>query len=185
VHIFLCLRSDLRLSGPTSGLLPSNARFLPDGPVLERLPTSYLVVPRYLNAITSLRILIFTGFTHFSSVGSTSQQVSDQFHARVMPYDIHIPITQCATGNKPPSTVPAKGRHSVFEIRRACKNFGTAQLSSPPFFPMLSILVSPLPAPSHQPRLLPISTLPLLPSYCSSPTPSRYASNPLHSPNAA
>jgi len=45
-----------------------------------------------------------------------------------------------ATGNKPPSTLPAKAKFGPYEMKRACKFFGTAQLSSPPFFPMLSIL---------------------------------------------
>jgi len=45
-----------------------------------------------------------------------------------------------ATGNKPPSTVPAKGKYGVFDMKRACKFFKTPQLTGPPFFPMLSIL---------------------------------------------
>lgn len=45
-----------------------------------------------------------------------------------------------ATGNKPPSTVPAKNKYGPYDLKRAVTFFGTPQLSGPPFFPMLSIL---------------------------------------------
>lgn len=45
-----------------------------------------------------------------------------------------------ATGNRPPSTVPAKAKYGVYEMRRAVEQFGTVNLTGPPFFPMVSLL---------------------------------------------
>lgn len=45
-----------------------------------------------------------------------------------------------ATGNKPPSTVPAKAKFGGYDLARACEHFGTVKLTSPPFFPMVSLL---------------------------------------------
>jgi len=45
-----------------------------------------------------------------------------------------------ATGNKPPSTLPAKAKYGVYDLARACEHFGTCKLTGPPFFPMVSLL---------------------------------------------
>lgn len=45
-----------------------------------------------------------------------------------------------ATGNKPPTTLPAKGKHSAYDMRRSIVQFGTVKLTAPPFFPMVSLL---------------------------------------------
>lgn len=45
-----------------------------------------------------------------------------------------------ATGNKPPSTIPAKAKYADYDLARACEHFGTSQLTPPPFFPMVSLL---------------------------------------------
>ncbi|OCL14456.1 DSBA family oxidoreductase [Glonium stellatum] len=45
-----------------------------------------------------------------------------------------------ATGNKPPSTLPAKGRHSTHDTARAGKYFGAPKVKTPSFFPILSLL---------------------------------------------
>lgn len=45
-----------------------------------------------------------------------------------------------ATGNKPPSTLPAKARYGPYDLARACEHFGTCWLTAPPFFPMVSLL---------------------------------------------
>jgi len=46
------------------------------------------------------------------------------------------------SGNKPPWTLPAKATYSIFDIERASKYFGTHDIRTPEFFPILSILVS-------------------------------------------
>lgn len=45
-----------------------------------------------------------------------------------------------ATGNKPPSTLPARGRYGPYDMRRALEQFKTVPLSAPDFFPMVSLL---------------------------------------------
>lgn len=45
-----------------------------------------------------------------------------------------------ASGNKPPGSLPARGKYLKYDLTRTCKYFGTEQLSPPPFFPMLSLL---------------------------------------------
>lgn len=45
-----------------------------------------------------------------------------------------------ATGNKPPTTLPAKGKYSPYDMRRAVEAFQTVKLTGPPFFPMVSLL---------------------------------------------
>ena len=45
-----------------------------------------------------------------------------------------------ATGNQPPSNLPAKAKYGPYDLRRACEHFGTMSLTSPPFFPMVSLL---------------------------------------------
>ncbi|KAJ9662081.1 hypothetical protein H2198_001623 [Neophaeococcomyces mojaviensis] len=45
-----------------------------------------------------------------------------------------------ATGNQPPSTLPAKAKFSPYDMQRAIEHFGTVKLSAPPFFPMVSLL---------------------------------------------
>lgn len=45
-----------------------------------------------------------------------------------------------ATGNKPPSTLPAKAKYGPYDLARACEHFGTCKLTAPPFFPMVSLL---------------------------------------------
>lgn len=45
-----------------------------------------------------------------------------------------------ATGNKPPGSLPAKGKYSPYDLKRTVQHFGTIPLSSPPFFPLLSLL---------------------------------------------
>lgn len=45
-----------------------------------------------------------------------------------------------ATGNQPPSTLPARGRYGPYDMRRAVEHFQTIPLSGPPFFPMVSLL---------------------------------------------
>ena len=46
------------------------------------------------------------------------------------------------SGNKPPWTLPAKARYGAYEMQRALQYFGTMELKSPAFFPILSIVVS-------------------------------------------
>lgn len=45
-----------------------------------------------------------------------------------------------ATGNQPPSTLPARARYGPHDMKRAVQHFQTAPLTSPPFFPMVSLL---------------------------------------------
>lgn len=45
-----------------------------------------------------------------------------------------------ATGNQPPSTLPARARLGPYEMKRAVKHFQTGPITSPPFFPMVSLL---------------------------------------------
>lgn len=45
-----------------------------------------------------------------------------------------------ATGNQPPSTLPARGKYGPYDMRRAVENFQTVKLTGPPFFPMVSLL---------------------------------------------
>ena len=45
-----------------------------------------------------------------------------------------------ATGNKPPSTLPARAKYGPYDMKRAIEHFGTPTLSAPPFFPMVSLL---------------------------------------------
>lgn len=45
-------------------------------------------------------------------------------------------------GNKPPWTLPAKAAYGKFDGQRACKYFGVPPISTPDFFPILSIMVS-------------------------------------------
>jgi glutathione S-transferase kappa 1 len=44
------------------------------------------------------------------------------------------------TGNKPPWTLPAKAKYSVFDTARAKKYFGVPSAKTPDFFPILSLL---------------------------------------------
>ena len=46
------------------------------------------------------------------------------------------------SGNKPPWTLPAKAKYGAYEMKRAIQHFGTIDLQAPPFFPILSIVVS-------------------------------------------
>ena len=46
------------------------------------------------------------------------------------------------SGNKPPWTLPAKAKLSAYELPRGMKYFGSETLSSPSFFPIMSLLVS-------------------------------------------
>jgi hypothetical protein len=46
------------------------------------------------------------------------------------------------SGNKPPWTLPAKAAYGVFDTERAKRYFGTQDIRTPEFFPILSILVS-------------------------------------------
>lgn len=43
------------------------------------------------------------------------------------------------SGNKPPWTLPAKAKYSPYDLKRAIKYFKTPPLSSPDFFPILSV----------------------------------------------
>ena len=45
-----------------------------------------------------------------------------------------------ATGNVPPSTLPARGRYGPYDMRRGVEHFGTVKVTTPPFFPMVSLL---------------------------------------------
>ena len=45
-------------------------------------------------------------------------------------------------GNKPPWTLPAKAKYSAFDRDRAVKYFKTPYITSPEFFPILSVFVS-------------------------------------------
>lgn len=44
------------------------------------------------------------------------------------------------SGNKPPAQLPARGRYLRVDLKRAAKYHKTVELSSPPFFPMNSLL---------------------------------------------
>ncbi|KAF2837939.1 glutathione S-transferase kappa 1 [Patellaria atrata CBS 101060] len=44
------------------------------------------------------------------------------------------------SGNKPPWTLPAKGKYSSYDTARAKKYFGVPNLRTPSFFPILSLL---------------------------------------------
>ncbi|KIM80311.1 hypothetical protein PILCRDRAFT_822436 [Piloderma croceum F 1598] len=44
------------------------------------------------------------------------------------------------SGNKPPWTLPAKATYGVFDTERAKRYFGTQDIRTPEFFPILSIL---------------------------------------------
>ena len=46
------------------------------------------------------------------------------------------------SGNKPPWTLPAKAAYGPYDLKRAIKHFESPMpIKSPPFFPILSILV--------------------------------------------
>ena len=45
-----------------------------------------------------------------------------------------------ASGNKPPWTLPAKAALSPYDMKRAIVHFQTPELSTPPFFPILSVV---------------------------------------------
>lgn len=118
---------------------------------------SNIIPSRFLSLSTlmSWTKLMLTDSTPSSSAVSTSQQVrNDPTQCTAFTHSNPVPVkplslTRRTTGNKPPSTVPAKAKHSSFELKRACKYFETPQLTSPPFFPMLSILVSAPPRSFH------------------------------------
>ncbi|KAK5056108.1 hypothetical protein LTR84_012661 [Exophiala bonariae] len=44
------------------------------------------------------------------------------------------------SGNKPPWTLPAKAKYGTYDSKRAVKYFGTEQLVTPDFFPILSVV---------------------------------------------
>lgn len=44
------------------------------------------------------------------------------------------------SGNKPPWTLPAKAKYSPYDLKRAIEQFQTPKLSSPSFFPILSVV---------------------------------------------
>jgi len=44
------------------------------------------------------------------------------------------------SGNQPPWTNIAKGKHGVFDRKRACKQFGVPYIDAPAFFPINSLL---------------------------------------------
>jgi len=43
------------------------------------------------------------------------------------------------SGNKPPWTLPAKAKYSEYDIKRAIKYFRAPRLTTPKFFPILSV----------------------------------------------
>jgi glutathione S-transferase kappa 1 len=44
------------------------------------------------------------------------------------------------SGNKPPWTLPAKAKYGPYDLSRTIKHYGTPELKSPPFFPILSVV---------------------------------------------
>lgn len=44
-------------------------------------------------------------------------------------------------GNKPPWSLPAKAAYGNFDLPRAMKYFKSPQMTAPPFFPIMSLLV--------------------------------------------
>ncbi|KAJ5569598.1 uncharacterized protein N7459_009028 [Penicillium hispanicum] len=48
--------------------------------------------------------------------------------------------TRSTAGNKPPWTLPAKAAYSQFDSARACRYFGVPPITTPDFFPILSIM---------------------------------------------
>ncbi|KAF2276004.1 thioredoxin-like protein [Westerdykella ornata] len=44
------------------------------------------------------------------------------------------------SGNKPPWTLPAKGKYGKYDVKRAMKYFGTPNMKTPKNFPILSLL---------------------------------------------
>lgn len=45
-----------------------------------------------------------------------------------------------ATGNRPPATLPARGKYLKYDLARAAQYYQTERLTPPPFFPMNSLL---------------------------------------------
>lgn len=60
------------------------------------------------------------------------------FYFRVHP--VFLGGINVGSGNKPPWTLPAKAKYSSYDTKRAVKYFGTEEIVSPPFFPILSVV---------------------------------------------
>lgn len=63
-----------------------------------------------------------------------------QYGVSVEFFPIFLGGINVATGNKPPTTLPARGRYSPYDMKRSVQHYGTVPLSGPSFFPMLSLL---------------------------------------------
>ena len=69
---------------------------------------------------------------HTPSIPATN--ISTRFHP------VFLGGLNVGSGNKPPWTLPAKAAYGPYDLKRAINHFGTVQLKSPPFFPILSVV---------------------------------------------
>lgn len=78
----------------------------------------------------------YFAFVHLRKI----RPILDSYKVKVDFIPIFLGGVNHATGNKPPSTLPAKGKYGPFDMRRSVEQFGTVKLTAPPFFPMVSLL---------------------------------------------
>jgi glutathione S-transferase kappa 1 len=71
---------------------------------------------------------------HLNSRHHSTQLTYHRFHP------VFLGGINVGSGNKPPWTLPAKAALSKYDLKRTIAHFGTEQLSSPPFFPILSVV---------------------------------------------
>lgn len=64
----------------------------------------------------------------------TTNQPSTRFHP------VFLGGINVGSGNKPPWTLPAKANYGTYDLKRAIKHFAAPPLSTPPFFPILSVV---------------------------------------------
>ncbi|OAA55066.1 DSBA-like thioredoxin domain-containing protein [Niveomyces insectorum RCEF 264] len=63
-----------------------------------------------------------------------------------------------ATGNRPPSSLPAKARHGVYDVRRSCARAGVPATRMPPDFMKRALTILPLRALHHIQQHYPAAT---------------------------
>lgn len=78
----------------------------------------------------------YFAFTHLRKI----RPILDTYNITIDFVPIFLGGVNHATGNVPPSTLPARGKYLPFDMKRTIEQFDTVKLTSPPFFPMVSLL---------------------------------------------
>jgi len=63
-----------------------------------------------------------------------------QYGVEVEFHPVFLGGINVGSGNKPPWTLPAKAKYGPYDLKRAIEQFQTPKISSPPFFPILSVV---------------------------------------------